>query len=91
MRNAIRQAMKNNSHGEPLEVPLEEVLNDTGGDAYFAIHYTGELWRWDFYDGLGSLAAKGTRFYDDLLICVRAINECKRRMGDDNTPILRIV
>jgi hypothetical protein len=90
MRNAIRQAMKLDRAGEPLEVPLEEVLNDTGGDAYFAIQHTGHTWRWDFYDGLGSLAAKGTRYYDDLLICVRAINEMKRRMGDENTPILQI-
>jgi hypothetical protein len=76
---------------EPLQVPLEAIINDRGGDARFEIYKPDDYWRWRFRDERNCIRAKSVGDFDDLREAINHIRETQKRIGNLATPILHIV
>ena len=74
-----------------LELPLEQLLISSGGDAFFALHWDGKAWLWEFHDEQGFKRAKSSILFLDIKDAIAHVRETQKRIGVISTPILRVV
>lgn len=76
---------------DPVEVPLEEVLSAGNGDPFFAIHHRDGSWKWEFHDEFNRVRIQSRINYCDIRETLNDIRETQKRIGNLETPILRVV
>ena len=74
-----------------ISVPHTAIMENKGGDPFFALFKMDDHWRWRFFDETGHARCEGCDYWSSIKESLADIRSMQRRMGNTETPILRVI